>query len=295
MVSGVKHPTKRIAAAVVTRRLLAPDDTLITYYIAGHGPRVWVIPPGLGTPLIAWKRVIERFAGELTIITWCLRGTYESGAPRDLARLRVEDHVADLEAIVDAEGLERFALGGWSLAVQIALEYAARHPEQVSALLLLNGAYEHVLRTALAPGLEPLLRAIVHGLARVGRPLGPLIAWSARVAPQVAPHLGLVRRDAPLFGEVVRAFASLDWPIYFRMALQANQHTAAAHLDHVRAPTLITAGDADRVTPISIAHTMHRRIPGSELVVFPGGTHYTPTEFPDALNEALADFFARHP
>ena len=93
----------------------------------------------------------------------------------------------------------------------------------------------------------------------------------------------------------VRAFASLDWAVYFRMMGLVNEHSAAAYLDEVRLPTLITAGDADRMTPLATAEAMHRRIPGSELVVLPGGTHYTPVELPDELNDVIADFFARHP
>ncbi|MCB9736065.1 MAG: alpha/beta hydrolase [Deltaproteobacteria bacterium] len=284
-----------IDAPLVARWAHGRDGTPLRYVVAGAGPRVWVLPPGLGTPFVAWKRLIERFADEMTIVTWAGRGTYASGVPADLGRLRVEDHADDLEAVVAAEGLDRYALGGWSLAVQIALEHHHRHPGRATHLLLLNGAYEHILKTALAPGLEPALRAYVRGLAFVGGPLRGPLSRATALGAKLLPRLGLARRDAPLLEATVRAFASLDWAVYFRMMGLVNEHSAAAYLDEVRLPTLITAGDADRMTPLATAEAMHRRIPGSELVVLPGGTHYTPVELPDELNDVIADFFARHP
>ncbi|TNF36859.1 MAG: alpha/beta hydrolase [Deltaproteobacteria bacterium] len=282
-------------APTVTRRVRSRDGTSIAYYVVGSGPRTWVIPPGLGTPPSAWHAVFERFKGDFTMVTWDLRGTFRSAVPADLGRLGVADHADDLEAIVAAEGLERFVLGGWSLAVQTSLEYQHRHPEQVEALVLLNGAYEHVLRTALMPGLEGVLTTALRGLAWAGGRFGGLITRAVRLGPDVMPRIGLLASSTPLFGEVLRDFSELDWGVYFKIALAVNRHSAAPYLDAVRVPTLITAGDADRMTPVETAETMHRRIRGSRLVLFPGGTHYTQTEYPDAMNDALAEFFATLP
>lgn len=289
----VEADLARIDAPLVARWAHGRDGTPLRYVVAGRGPRVWVLPPGLGTPFIAWKRLMERFADEMTIVTWAARGTYASGIPADLGRLRVEDHADDLEAIVAAEGLERYALGGWSLAVQIALEHHHRHPERATHLLLLSGAYEHILKTAFLPGLEPALRRTVDALALLGGPLRGPMSRAAALGARLLPRLGLARPDAPLLEPTVRAFAGLDWSVYFRMMRRVNEHSAARYLDEVRVPALITAGDADRMTPLATAEELHRRIPGSELVVLPGGTHYAPVELPELLNEAIAGFFAR--
>ncbi len=283
---------ERIAAPIQERLTRSADGTPIAYFVAGRGPRVWVLPPGLGTPLIGWKHVIERFQDTLTIVTWSLRGTFGSGAPADLGRLRVEDHAADLAAVVAAEGLERYVLGGWSLAVQVSLEHYHHHPEEVEALVLINGAYEHILRTAFFSGLEPVLKSVVGLLAAAGTRFSPVISRIVALGPSVLPRLGLVD-NTPFFAEMVREFAKLDWGLYLRMMLAVNDHSAGAYLDEVQVPTLITAGDADMMTPVDTAAAMQRRIPGSELVVFPGGTHYTLAEQPEALNRALTAFFER--
>ncbi len=284
---------ERIDAPIRQRLALSGDGTPITYFVAGRGPRTWVLPPGLGTPLICWKHVIERFADELTIVTWSLRGTFGSGTPDDPTRLTVEDHADDLAAVVSAEGLERYVLGGWSLGVQTSLEHYHRNPQAVEALILINGAYEHVLQTAFFAGFAPLLKRLIGLLARAGDHAGPLMSRLVGLGPALLPRLGLVRGEPAFFAEIAREFATLQWGTYLRMTLAINAHSAAPYLDEVRVPTLITAGDADVMTPVDIAHAMQRRIAGSELVVFAGGTHYTIAEMPEAFNEALAGFFAK--
>jgi pimeloyl-ACP methyl ester carboxylesterase len=53
--------------------------------------------------------------------------------------LSVETWVGDLEAVVDAAGLDRFTLLGSSQGAAIAVAYAAEHPERVADLVLCGG------------------------------------------------------------------------------------------------------------------------------------------------------------
>ncbi len=57
----------------------------------------------------------------------------------DVGEPSVETWVGDLEAVVDAAGLERFVLLGVSQGAAIAVAYAARHPERIYAKLRLSG------------------------------------------------------------------------------------------------------------------------------------------------------------
>lgn len=66
---------------------------------------------------------------------------------RKVPSLRFEDAIADLEAVVSAHGLQRFALYGLSMGAAISIAYAARHPEQVSHLVLSSGFATSVFST----------------------------------------------------------------------------------------------------------------------------------------------------
>ncbi|WP_262422472.1 alpha/beta fold hydrolase [Brevundimonas denitrificans] len=57
----------------------------------------------------------------------------------DAPEISLETFVSDLEAVVDAAGLERFPLLGISQGASVSIEYAARHPERVSHLILFGG------------------------------------------------------------------------------------------------------------------------------------------------------------
>ena len=57
----------------------------------------------------------------------------------DVEKVSLDAWVSDLEAVVDAAGLQRFPLIGLSQGVAISIAYAVRHPERVSHLILYGG------------------------------------------------------------------------------------------------------------------------------------------------------------
>lgn len=275
------------------------DGTRIAYYVAGQGQTPWVLAPGLGTNILCWKYLFEEFASDYTMFTWDPRGTYASGVPKDLARLRVEDHCCDMVSVCNAEGLGRFIAGGWSMGVQIALEYYHRYPESVTALTLINGPYEHILSSALKFPQADKVLPLVFRLARLLEPLlshgaARLLAWQE--APRLLIALGFLAEGTAgtaYFHEIMKEFSTLDFSVYLRMILLLHEHSAAAYLSEVKVPTIITAGTHDLMTPLATAERMHQQIPQSELYVIPHGTHYSMTEYPEVLHAGLASFLAR--
>lgn len=288
-----------IEAPISERQVAGHDGTRVTYYVAGRGGPLLVLAPGLGTPFVAWKYIIEEFHDLYTIMTWDPRGTHRSETPRDLARLRLEDHVRDLDTICCAEGWDRFVLGGWSMGVQIALEAWHRFPDRIRALVLINGAYEHVLRTAFQiPGAERLFTGVLRAARRMGPVLNPSLSFllSMDATLSFLRHTRLLAENAEFFSRVLKDFSSLDFGVYFQMMLLLNEHSAAAYLPSVTVPTLITAGTGDRMTPVKTAQRAWQLIPGAELFVIPNGTHYSITEYPEILNLRLERFLrARDP
>jgi pimeloyl-ACP methyl ester carboxylesterase len=281
-----------IQAPIVERTVQSKDGTRITYYRMGRGPRRWLMPPAMGAPLVSMKHLVEHFADDFTIVSWDMRGFYRSDAPRDPEAYRVEDHLADMEAVVEAENLSAFVLGGWSMGVQLSLEYQHRFPDKPEALVLIHGPYERVLSSTLL-GQDALLLPIL----RFGRAASPLVTGINRrlmglpFLARLLHRTGLLARNPEFFREILAEFKTIDWGRYLTVVHHLHRHSAASHLPEVRVPTLITAGTHDLLTPVAVAERMHQRIPGSELYVVEGGTHYTVAEFPEALNARIAAFF----
>ncbi len=285
--------TFRIEAPTVERVVRSADGTELACFAFGHGPRAWVMPPAMGAPILSMKYIVEHFARDFTVYTWDMRGFYRSGVPAHADALRVEDHVRDLEAVIEAFGLARFVLGGWSMAVPISLEYQHRARERVEALVLVNGPYGRALA-----GVVPVRggERLVARALRLGSRAGPLMRvvssrmLKAKGMGRALEKVGLLARNPEFFEAILAEFGTIDVGRYMRMIALLDAYDGEPLLSHVTAPTLITAGTHDRLTPEESAQKLHAAIRGSRLEVFEGATHYIVAEFPDELNAAIRRF-----
>ncbi len=114
------------------------DGTEIGYVKVGEGPPLLCVYPWAGEFDVAWafpggRAWILALAQHRTYIAYDRRGTGVS--QRDPEELTLEADVADLEAVVEAEGLERFDLLSGYEATSVAASYAVAHPDQVAKLV----------------------------------------------------------------------------------------------------------------------------------------------------------------
>jgi pimeloyl-ACP methyl ester carboxylesterase len=288
----------RIEVPVESTTVRAPDGLDIRVHKVGSGPHRWLLPPGMGTPLLCWKHILEAFAEKMTVVTWDQRGTYDSGSPMR-SDLTMDHHVADGLAVLESLdwGDEPFVTGSWSMGVQIGLEIYRRMPERICGLVFINGAYEHPLKTAYGPEItRPVLRALLRRMVRASDnvQLHSTVRnlFTAGVAGDIFWHLRVARANRPFFVQVTKELGRLDFGNYLQILLSADDHSARDVLNDIRIPTLITAGTKDMATPASLAKETLGLVPWSDFVKIEGGTHYTPLEFPDQLNAALQRFFA---
>src|SRR6202043_3759518 len=84
-----------------------------------------------------WRHLYRELSRDHTLIRYDARGNGLSD--RDIEEVSNEVFVSDLEAVVDAAGLERFALLGISQGCAVSIAYAVRHPERVTHLVLFGG------------------------------------------------------------------------------------------------------------------------------------------------------------
>jgi class 3 adenylate cyclase len=117
------------------------DGVSIAYTSLGEGMPFVLPPPAqpwsnlqAELQIDEWRHWYEHLGEICKIIRYDGRGTGMSD--RDVTELSVDAAVADLEAVVDAMGLEKFALEGLYYAGFTAIAYAAKHPERVSHLIL---------------------------------------------------------------------------------------------------------------------------------------------------------------
>src|SRR5690348_1506435 len=100
------------------------DGTELAVEEAGEAGPLVVLANGLGGTMRGWQPLIRRLAPMARLVSWDYRGLYASAPPRNPAAVCIEDHCRDLEAVLDDTGGGPAVLIGWSMGVQVAVEFA---------------------------------------------------------------------------------------------------------------------------------------------------------------------------
>ena len=284
-----------IVIRLVRSRLLvpvAPWRDAIAFTTSSDGVRIAYASYGEGPPIVmvlGWvshieyptlSGMIEGLSGH-RLVLYDGRGTGLSDKrPSDFS---LEAKLRDLEAVVAAAGLERFALYGVSAGGPTSVAYAARHPERVTRV----GFYGTFARLSTLPG--------------------QLEQWKALV-PVVRNGWG---QDNPAYRQV---FTSLFMPDGSELAMSlfnefqaiaASPDDAADFIDsltrtdvrelarQVRAPTLVVHLRGDQIVPFESGRELASLMPGARLVSLEGNNHAILPGDPAGpkRDEALRGFF----
>jgi pimeloyl-ACP methyl ester carboxylesterase len=278
------------------RTLRAPDGARIAWSTTGRGDPPVLLTDGIGCAGYVWRRLAPALAGAgRRVLHWNYAGHGRSDPPRELSGATVGRCADDLLAVLDAARAGRAVLVGHSMGVQVVLEAHRRAPGRVAALVLVCGAPGRILRTFHdSPVLEavfPWARAAFERWPKLGASIFRAVV-SSDVAMQYAlafeVNRSLVQREdlEAYFDDL----SHVDPAVFVRLLESAAAHDATPDLPSVAVPTLIFAGERDGFTPMHLSTAMHQAIPGSELVVLPGGTHVGPLEHPALVEERLLEF-----
>jgi pimeloyl-ACP methyl ester carboxylesterase/DNA-binding CsgD family transcriptional regulator len=144
------------------------DGVGIAYAVHGSGPPLlidacWLSHLQFDWQSPVWRHYLVELGRIATVIRYDERG--HGLSDRGVTDHSLEARVADLEAVADDAGLDRFALLAMAQGGPVAIEYAARHPERLTRLAF-YGSYAGALAAASAEELE--LDAAFQALIKVG-------------------------------------------------------------------------------------------------------------------------------
>lgn len=287
-----------LEARVEEKRIRVDDGAEIAYHVIGEGPPI-VLANGLGGSWRAWAHQIRFFGDHHRFVSWDYRGMYRSPVPRHPEQMSVLRHALDGLAVLEAEGIERCEIFGWSMGVQVALEMFRRAAGRVDSLVLINGVAGSPFRTlAGSPTVGGFAPPLLRGLQRVPTLLSAVtsraVMWPHTV--DMAVRLGIASKtiDRVVFESLARSFKDLDMGVYARILEQLGEHDAHDVLARIDVPLLMIAGGRDLMTPRIAAERIVRGVRDGELFVVPDGTHYIAVEYPKMLNERIAKFYVDH-
>jgi pimeloyl-ACP methyl ester carboxylesterase len=167
----------------------------------------------------------------------------------------------------------------------IAQEFALRHPGRVGALVL--GCTSPCL-LAMPPS-EKALRDVTESAELPLREAFERNIWTGYSDSYLATH----KDDLWLRAQVE---AGLQPPLeaWRRQYAAVARFDARERVAQISAPTLVMTGDEDPLVPPENSRFLSERIPGAQLVAFPGGRHGFNVEFEDESNRTVLDFVRRH-
>jgi pimeloyl-ACP methyl ester carboxylesterase len=211
-----------------------------------------------------WGGSFAEIARHRTFIRYDERGCGLSDW--DVDDLSFDAFVQDLEAVVDKVGLERFPLLGISQGCAVSIEYAVRHPERVSGLILIGG-YAAGWRILATPE-ERARRETVMKLTELGwgtdDPAYRHI-FSHTFMPDATPE------DLTWFDDFQRRTTSPRNAARFQ---DAFGHIDVRHrLSQVRAPTLVLHSKNDQRIPLDQGRAIASAIPDARFIPLDSRNH----------------------
>ena len=239
------------------RYAITVDGVSIAFWTLGKGEPLVYMAGGPWGHVELWdipecRRWYERLAQERMLVRYDIRGTGYS--ERDVSDHSLDALVADVEAVVDRLGLDRFDMFGAFDAGPVAIAYAARHPEQVSQLILwCSWARSSDIRS-------PRIRAW----------LG-LIDQDWELMTDTCAHLALGWPAGEVGRHAAQRLRESVSPEAARAALEAmGTFDVTELLPNLKVPTLVLHRSDIPWLPVSIARELASRIPDARLSILEG-------------------------
>lgn len=248
----------------VSEHSVEVDGLPVRYLESGPaGPRrTLVLVHGLGGSALDWSSVIPALAREYRVLALDVPGFGDTPAAPEGMSFSVL--VRYLGGFLDALDVEGAALAGNSLGGAVVIRWAARHPERVEHLFLLNSAG---LLSEAPPSLEPRDR-------EQARELVKFVTGAESRAPGFVLD-GMIRRTED---PARRAYLRSDEPTDVR-----------DDLPRLAAPTTIIWGGRDRLIPPDHAERLHAGIQGSELILLDDAGHVPQLQVPREIVRILRE------
>ena len=269
------------ASAAATLTATRPYEQEIHFCQARDGVQLAYARMGEGVPLVKtghwmthieadfdsmiWRTYYRELSRDNTFIRYDARGNGLSD--RDVPDVCFEDFVSDLESVVDAAGLDRFALHGLSQGCAVSIAYAVRHPERVSHLILLGGyvvGWKKRARTAAEKEAgEAMLTLVRLGWGQQNP------AFRQMFTSQFIP--GATKEQADWFNEFQRICCSPEDAA--RNLIANGDVDVTSLLAQIRVPTLVMHARHDARVPFESGRRLAAGIPGARLVALESQNH----------------------
>jgi pimeloyl-ACP methyl ester carboxylesterase/DNA-binding winged helix-turn-helix (wHTH) protein len=247
----------------------APDGVRIAYAEVGDGPPLvktanWLSHLEYDWQSPVWKHLLHALAANHRLVRYDARGNGLSDWEVD--EISFDAFVRDLESVVEATGLPRFALMGISQGCAVSVAYAVRHSERVSHLVLYGGFVRGRRKRGSVVGTEQsdaFLTLMRHGWGQENP------AFRQMFTSLFIP--GGTSEQMQWFNDLQRITASPQNAVRIRHAV--DEIDVSNLLAQVKVPTLVLHCRNDAAQPFEEGRQLAAAIPGARFVALEGSNH----------------------
>lgn len=242
-----------------------------------------VLLHGGGSRAQTFEEMVPILSKSFRVYTFDMRGFGDTKRPPE-PKLSHEIWRADLLRFLEAFGLQKVVLGGWSLGGGVSLDFTIHHPERVSHLIIIG---------ARSPRIESMDRSgFQRRQALIERGATPeeIVAETFEFTKNAfSPHSV---QHKPQAVESLRQEHLRNNPAYYLEMLRANENRPKIgdRLGEIGCPTLILVGEHDVRTPLPNAEDLNKAIPGSLMKIIPNCGHFYSYEQPELVSNTMMSY-----
>ncbi len=248
----------------------------MNYYKTGTGKKTLVFLHGWGGSWQSWAPIMNKLKSDFTVYAVDLPGFGLTFLPKPY---HLDDYTLELADFLKSKKLDKPVLVGHSFGGQIVAKFALKYPEKLSKLVLVDAA---VIRNN-SKQMERYIKFAKFGKKIVkNSPLAPFYK-------QIRVFYYRMRRIEVEDSDYLKADNN---PLLQQTLSNIMREDLTAELEQIKTPTLLFWGEKDHpdYTPIDYAYQIKQLIKDSELVIVPGGSHFSYLDDQELFCKALAEF-----
>jgi proline iminopeptidase len=296
----------------------SPAAVEILRFVSSGPARLFVREVGAGTPIVVVHGgpdfdheyllpELDRLAEQFRVVYYDQRGRGRSFTGETADDVTIESEIEDLDRVRESIRADAVAVLGHSWGALLAMEYAIRHPDRVSRLILMNSAPPSRVDAVVFRRALQAMRTQAEGRRVDELRVDPayLSGDVQAVAEFYRIHFRPAVRDREQLDRVVGrlriafsnegivAARAIEDSLYGQ-TWSREEYDLVPALGRLDAPTLVIHGDRDFI-PVEIARHVASAIRGSRLLVLADCGHFAFMEQPALVCEAIADLVSGTP
>lgn len=276
-----------------TLREVATSAGVLRYHEAGDGPPLLLLH-GSGPGVTGWRN----FRGNLGVFARhyrCLVLEFPGfGVSDDFGGHPMVDAQGAAAAFVDALGLERVDVIGNSMGGGVGINFAINHPDRIGRLVTIGGIGTNIYSPGPSEGIRLLQEFTEEPTrARLIDWLNSMVYDPNLVTDELIEERWALATDPDTLAAARRMYGKAAFAAMMSMMRKSDAPMPWAVMHKVQAPTLLTWGRDDRVSPLDMSLIPMRSIPNAELHVFPNCGHWVMIEAKAAFERTVLAFLGK--